>query len=540
MLYDWNLNRITGVDIATEGWVVISIQYRTNIFGWISLSSKSDIKGNYGLLDQAMAFQWINTNIQYFGGNSENATLLGHGTSGAPCALLHLLLKSSSLTFNVIKFQRVILMSGGNYKKALNTSTLIHSTSTLIVRKLGCQFEKYDTGILACLRSKSVTDLLNAFSSIYDNGNSGNYLGPIVDFNLQILLRNLSQSEDMPTIIIGITSNEGSFMQEYWWNLAQNGAEALRIYINNTILRKVIRQQQMDNSIILDKHTVDLLNWHYFNWLVDENVTYLLVLIQQILTEFEFEIPFYWILDIISKGTTLNKNFTVHAYVFHINNSIDMRGIVNKFHGASHSSDLPILLGPSLFQQISRRRFNTYEGSISLKMKSILLKSLPAETRIKWLPITTQAMFIYNLGEQLGSYKSIYLKEKKPLLKYSYVNNNLLTSQNLESKLKNAAILKNNDDFDDYTKHLKYVYGFWQLLCSMREVGINSSKEQITIQKIIYTEMTAKAMRFKHGFFLMLIVVIMLLCLLCICIHVIKHTVVISANPMETNKIGGL
>lgn len=88
--YDWSSNRISGLDVAAEGVVVVTIQYRTNVFGWLSLDNKL-APGNLGLRDQIMAFAWIAENIRHFGGDIGNATLLGHGQMGAFCSFYHLL-----------------------------------------------------------------------------------------------------------------------------------------------------------------------------------------------------------------------------------------------------------------------------------------------------------------------------------------------------------------------------------------------------------------------------------------------------------------
>lgn len=166
--FDWAQNRPTGLDLAAEGIVVVTIQSRTNIFGWLSLGTV-DAPGNLGLLDQRLAFEWIEQNINRFGGDREQITLLGHGTSGATNAMLHL---TNPKTASI--FARAILMSGTIYStysyQNVDTSNNITATNELsmaIVKKLACgsAHVKY---ILDCLRQKSVTDLLKAFEHVYE------------------------------------------------------------------------------------------------------------------------------------------------------------------------------------------------------------------------------------------------------------------------------------------------------------------------------------------------------------------------------------
>lgn len=166
--FDWAQNRPTGLDLAAEGIVVVTIQSRTNIFGWLSLGTV-EAPGNLGLLDQRMAFEWIDENIFKFGGDRQQITLLGHGTSGATNAMLHL---SNPKTASI--FVRAILMSGTIYStysyQSVDPSknvTSVNELSQAIVNKLACNsgHAKY---MLDCLRQKSVNDLLKAFEHIYE------------------------------------------------------------------------------------------------------------------------------------------------------------------------------------------------------------------------------------------------------------------------------------------------------------------------------------------------------------------------------------
>lgn len=166
--FDWAQNRPTGLDLAAEGIVVVTLQSRTNIFGWFSLRSP-EAPGNLGLLDQRLAFEWIDENIEKFGGDRKQITLLGHGTSGAPNAMLHLTNPNTAA-----RFSRMILMSGTIYSTysyqnidESHNFTTNNDLSWAIVKKLACgsAHVKY---ILDCLRQKSVNDLLKAFEHVYE------------------------------------------------------------------------------------------------------------------------------------------------------------------------------------------------------------------------------------------------------------------------------------------------------------------------------------------------------------------------------------
>lgn len=68
--------------IYRQGIVAVGIEYRLGIFGFLSLreltaQSPRDSSGNYGLLDQIAALQWVQRNITAFGGDPRNVTVLG-------------------------------------------------------------------------------------------------------------------------------------------------------------------------------------------------------------------------------------------------------------------------------------------------------------------------------------------------------------------------------------------------------------------------------------------------------------------------------
>ena len=74
--------RQDGGVLARHGVVVVSMNYRLGIFGFFAypeLADESDKKaaGNYGLLDQVAALQWVHRNIAAFGGDPANVTIFG-------------------------------------------------------------------------------------------------------------------------------------------------------------------------------------------------------------------------------------------------------------------------------------------------------------------------------------------------------------------------------------------------------------------------------------------------------------------------------
>jgi para-nitrobenzyl esterase len=74
--------RYDGASMAKKGIVVVTVNYRLNIFGFFAhpeLSKEASYKGsgNYGLLDQHAALRWVQKNISAFGGNPKKVTIAG-------------------------------------------------------------------------------------------------------------------------------------------------------------------------------------------------------------------------------------------------------------------------------------------------------------------------------------------------------------------------------------------------------------------------------------------------------------------------------
>ena len=83
-----------GTHLARRGIVVVTINYRLGVFGYfahpeLSAESPDGVSGNYGLLDQIAALQWVKRNIAAFGGDAANVTIAGESAGGL--AILHLL-----------------------------------------------------------------------------------------------------------------------------------------------------------------------------------------------------------------------------------------------------------------------------------------------------------------------------------------------------------------------------------------------------------------------------------------------------------------
>ena len=99
-----------GERLARRGVVVVTVNYRINVFGFLAhpqLSSQQpDAPANFGSLDQQAGIRWVVRNIAAFGGDPENITIAGQSAGGGS------VLSQMTCPDNFGLFQKAVIMSG--------------------------------------------------------------------------------------------------------------------------------------------------------------------------------------------------------------------------------------------------------------------------------------------------------------------------------------------------------------------------------------------------------------------------------------------
>jgi para-nitrobenzyl esterase len=100
-----------GVSLTRHGVLLVTLNYRLGVMGFFShpeltAESSHHSSGNYGLLDQLAALNWVKQNIAQFGGDPDNVTLFGESAGAIDAARL----MTSPLAAGL--FKRVISESG--------------------------------------------------------------------------------------------------------------------------------------------------------------------------------------------------------------------------------------------------------------------------------------------------------------------------------------------------------------------------------------------------------------------------------------------
>ena len=148
--------RQDGENLAHKGVVVVSMNYRLGIFGFFShpeltKESPHNASGNYGLLDQAAALEWVHKNIAAFGGDPSNVTIFGESAgSFSVCAQM-----ASPVSKNLIA--KAVGESGAFFGRTLSAKPLADS------EKSGVEFaQENNASTLEQLRAIPAQQLLEA------------------------------------------------------------------------------------------------------------------------------------------------------------------------------------------------------------------------------------------------------------------------------------------------------------------------------------------------------------------------------------------
>lgn len=213
-----------GAELAKQGVVVVTFNYRLGIFGFLAhplltAESPRNSSGNYGLLDQVAALEWVQRNIAEFGGDPARVTIFGESAGGRSVSLLMV----SPLTEGL--FHRAVAQSGA----VRGVSTPLRDRELegeRLAEAVGCADRPNPIG---CLRARRFDELARAPVRTAT--------GPIIDGWLIAedprVVYAEGRQHDVP-MIIGGNADEGTFSM--LGRRTQIGSVAdYRAYVRDTV-----------------------------------------------------------------------------------------------------------------------------------------------------------------------------------------------------------------------------------------------------------------------------------------------------------------
>lgn len=155
---DGSESRYDGASMAQKGIVAVTVNYRLHIFGFFAhpeLSAEAPYKGsgNYGLMDQNMALQWVQQNIEAFGGDPKRVTIAGESAG------------SISVSYQMASPLSRNLIAGAIGESGAGINPTLAPVPLAEAEKNGQEFaEKAGYKSLAELRAASTEEIFKAYN----------------------------------------------------------------------------------------------------------------------------------------------------------------------------------------------------------------------------------------------------------------------------------------------------------------------------------------------------------------------------------------
>ncbi|MEY4903574.1 MAG: hypothetical protein RLZZ292_1389 [Bacteroidota bacterium] len=205
--------RYDGEKMAQQGIVVVTCNYRLNVFGFLAhpeLSKEATYKasGNYGLLDQVAALKWVQKNIAAFGGDAKKVTIAGESAG------------SISVSYQMVSPLSKNLIAGAIGESGAGINPTLAPIPLAEAEKVGAEFAaKAGFSTLAQLRALSSRDIYE----IYDESQRFGFPVVVDNYFLEKTVPqvfNAKQQAQVP-LLLGWNSAEipgGAFMEGQAFN----------------------------------------------------------------------------------------------------------------------------------------------------------------------------------------------------------------------------------------------------------------------------------------------------------------------------------
>lgn len=291
------------------GCIIITLNYRLNVFGFLDFSSFSDkFDSNIGIKDVVCALEWIQSNIAEFGGDANNVTLFGQSAGGTLIGCLNKIPSATHLYHKMI-IQSPCIESVYNKDEA-------KCLSKKYLDLLGISEENIEA-LLTLYPEKliSVNDKLQNF--VRDKVLGITTFCPVIDGEL--LLEEIYKSgyTKSKPLIIGSTKNEARLFTRFSKEFSQESGERIFPYLD--------KDRQKD----ITSHYPNFPSFHANS---------------QLLTDVMYTVPKYWLAD--------NDSIDNSVYVYRFDFYSGIFRILNL--KACHIIDVPIQFNMGLFLYVGK------------------------------------------------------------------------------------------------------------------------------------------------------------------------------------------
>ncbi|CAD5118434.1 DgyrCDS7143 [Dimorphilus gyrociliatus] len=320
--------------LAAKGTVVVVPNYRVGALGFMSTKGpNAAATGNYGLMDQRLALQWVQDNIENFGGDKDKVTIFGQSAGASSAGLLTLAPSTKNL------FAQAILESGADLNIwAYNEDLQKPWTYTAeVAKKLNCT-RPNDQEMMDCLRTIDADVLRQNQGFTCTPGFYCLGFTPVVDGEFipkdPYEIRESGEAKKCP-MIVGQTTEDGSLYTASLVPVANDGPMNMTVWIRE--MRKLTERF----SVAFPNRSEDavkLQQWYYRNWDEPEDEEANRQKFNEISTDFGWGFTQDYQARIISK----DSDIFMFLLGYRSDNSYDT---LPAWLGVMHNAELPYVWG---------------------------------------------------------------------------------------------------------------------------------------------------------------------------------------------------
>ena len=369
-----------GEEMAKKGVIMITIQYRLGVFGYfaheeLAKESLNGTTGNYGLLDQIKALEWVNKNAEYFGGDKNNVTIAGESAGSSSVSAL---------------CSTPLLHGKGYFKRAIGeSSSIVMKRAPHTYRKMEIALETGNK-IMDEYKCKSVDELRNVKASKLVNTKYS---------NSSMTLDGYALNMDPYDIYKNHLNNEEALLNGY--NVLEGDAFVVPTYLfsptnKNNIKTRLVKEfgENIGNKFYeLYKDKIEKDAFSAFN---------------EIYSVYWFIAPHhFW------SSLALENGVTVYRYQFTKE---------NHFHGTYHAGEMIYAYG-NVKKEPEKWKYDSSDVNLSEKM--LTYWSNFAKTgnpncicAPQWDVYTGEGDGVQELGANIGKIEDRYLKAYKLVDEY--------------------------------------------------------------------------------------------------------------------------
>jgi len=387
--------------------VLVTFNYRLGALGFLATNDKA-AGGNYGILDQIMVLNWVQKNIDKFGGDPNKVTIFGEDAGAASVTILAMSPLANGL------FHGAITLSGN----ALCDQYMQNDPNEAAVElanRLECSSEKGED-IVNCLSRQTQQDIIKAANSMAMFFSFPRWFAPNVDGNvLPDTPENLLIQGKFTKVpfVVGQTKDEGAFFYRLTINSFNNGQyddnfidhklpRILPVMSNyNSKLYPITRQVRKRYFVNVDLENEDEFRPKYVEFLTDLMYTRCTDRFAKILAN--HSVPTYqYLFDYRGQYSIVNLQ----------GEQVDM--------GVAHGDDLQYIFSDIWGEDLSMSPADTkFTRNIFAPLLTNFAKtSVPTPTitdniNVAWTPLAPNKNRVFRIGDKLAvdeDYKQDILK----------------------------------------------------------------------------------------------------------------------------------